>query len=335
MKPPIATAFRALRRAGAGGVAGAALALAAGWVGYSRIFVRHDLPLLPPLDAETRTLNGRAGRLAVYVAGAGAPLLLVHSVNAAASAYEMRPLFERLQPMRRVYAFDLPGFGGSERGARDYSVPLYVAAIHDLLELIGQEQPGAPVDAVALSLGAEFAARAALEAPARFRSLALISPTGFAGAKRADGAPGATREVPGVRALTGVPLWSQPLFDLLASRPSIRFFLERTWGSGAIDEGFARYAYLAAHQPGARHAPFAFLSGRLFSADIRAVYERLALPVWLAHGTRGAFADVRGADALRGRANWTIQPFETGALPHFEQPDDFARHLHAFLVGSG
>jgi pimeloyl-ACP methyl ester carboxylesterase len=114
-----------------------------------------------------------------------------------------------------------------------------------------------------------------------------------------------------------------------------RFFLEKTWGSTAIDEGFARYAYLAAHQPGARHAPFSFVSGCLFSADIRPVYERLAAPVWVPQGTRGDFADFRGADAVRGRPNWKIEPFETGALPHFEQPDEFARRFHAFLTGSG
>jgi pimeloyl-ACP methyl ester carboxylesterase len=255
-------------------------------------------------------------------------------VNAAASAYEMRPIFERMQPMRRVFAFDLPGFGLSERGERDYSARLFVDSIHDILELVAAEHGSEPVDAAALSLGAEFLARAAIEAPHRFRSLALVNPTGFESRRGPDGAPGATREVPGVRAFAEFPLWSQGLFDLLASRPSIRFFLEKTWGSKAIDEGFARYAFLTTHQPGARHAPFAFVSGRLFSADIRAVYERLALPVWMPHGTRGDFADFGGADAVRGRTNWTIEPFETGALPHFEQPEEFARRFHAFLTGS-
>ncbi len=322
-----------MRKAGAAG--GAALAVAAGRLGYSRFVVRHDLPLPPPLDGETRTVNGRAGRLSAYVAGAGAPLLLVHSVNAAASAYEMRPLFERMQPMRRVYAFDLPGFGLSERGARDYSVRLFVDAIHDLLDLVAAEHGPAPVDAAALSLGAEFLARAAVEAPHRFRSVALVNPTGFESGRPRDGAAGATREVPGLRAFAEFPPWSQGLFDLLASRPSIRFFLQKTWGSKAIDEGLARYAYLAAHQPGARHAPFAFVSGRLFSADIHAVYGRLGLPVWVPHGTRGDFADFGGADAVRGRPNWTIEAFETGALPQFEQPDELARRFHAFLTGAG
>ena len=63
-----------------------------------------DLP--PAIEAERREHDGRAGRLSYYVAGSGAPLLLVHSVNAAASAYEMRPLFEHYRGSRRVYAVD-------------------------------------------------------------------------------------------------------------------------------------------------------------------------------------------------------------------------------------
>lgn len=77
-------------------------------------------------------------------------MLLVHSVDAATSAFEMRPLFERAAGFRSVYALDLPGFGASERGARNYDVRLFVGAILDLLELIAMESGEAAIDVVAL-----------------------------------------------------------------------------------------------------------------------------------------------------------------------------------------
>ena len=238
-----------------------------------------------------------------------------------------------MRASRRVYAVDLPGFGGSDRRARNYCVGLYVQAIHDMLDVIGAEQGDRPVDALAVSLGAEFLARAATEAPARFRSLALVNPTGFERArKRDDGRTRSTREIPGLRMLLEVPLWRQALFDLLVSRPSIRYFLERSWGSKAIDEGLAEYDYLAAHQPGAPHAPFAFVSGRLFSGDIRQVYGRLKLPIWMPHGTRGEFSDFDAADFVRRRSNWTVEAFGTGAMPHIEQAAEFARRYERFLA---
>ena len=64
-----------------------------------------------PLAATQREISGTAGRLALYEAGSGSPVLLIHSINAAASAYEVRPLFERLSATHRVFAIDLPGYG--------------------------------------------------------------------------------------------------------------------------------------------------------------------------------------------------------------------------------
>jgi hypothetical protein len=50
-------------------------------------------PVLPvALRGERFEFDSRAGRLSAYLAGEGPPLLLVHSVNAAASAAEVRPL---------------------------------------------------------------------------------------------------------------------------------------------------------------------------------------------------------------------------------------------------
>ena len=88
---------------------------------------------------------------------------------------------------------------------------------------------------------------------------------------------------------------------------------------------------MTTHQPGAENAPLAFLSGTLFSKDIRNVYERLELPVWLAHGTRGDFRDFSEAEWTLDRDNWLLQPFDTGALPHFEQPELFFPSYADFL----
>ena len=286
----------------------------------------------PALAGLRKEATGTAGRLGYYVAGNGPPLLLVHSVNAAASAYEVRPIYDAMQATHRVYALDLPGFGQSDRSGRDYAVPLYVAAIHDMLRSIATEAGVTVVDALALSLGSEFLARAAIQAPSRFRSLTFVTPTGFArGAADLDAPTGTTREVPGLLKLLQFPLWSQPLFNLLVSRASIRHFLRRTWGSRDIDEGLFKYSYRTAHQPGAKRAPLAFVSGRLFSKDILRVYEAIAAPVWAPHGTRGDFGDFSGALPVAKKQNWRFQSYATGAMPHFERPADFCADLSRFL----
>jgi pimeloyl-ACP methyl ester carboxylesterase len=316
----------ALKRVGQLGLAGAV-----GWLGYSALMTPHALALPPAVDAERREIEGRAGRLSYYVAGEGPPVLLVHSINAAGSVYEVNPVFEHLRPTRRVYAVDLPGFGFSDRSARPYAIRLYVDAIHDMLDVIATDSR-LPVDALAVSLASEFVARAAVERPEAFATLALVTPTGFSAQyARLRGAPEASREIPGMHATFSFPLWSQGVYDLLVSRPSIRYFLQRTYGSKDVDEGMVDYDYLTTHVPGAKNAPLAFLAGRLFSADIRSVYEQLTLPIWVPHATRGDFKDFSSAGWAKSRANWTFQPFESGAMPHFERPAEFMAAYDAFL----
>ena len=290
------------------------------------------MAMLPsPLAATRREISGTAGRLALYEAGSGAPVLLIHSINAAASAYEVRPLFERLSATHRVFAIDLPGYGGSQQGERHYDIALFTAAIDDALDAIAESCGEQPVDLIAVSLSCEFAARAAVRRPQRLRTLTLVTPTGLDRRSGAlDGAPGQSREVPGVHRVLTWPFWSQSLFELLSSRASVRYFLKRTWGSSDIDEGLADYCVASARQPGARYAPLSFLCFRLFAADVRSLYAQLQMPVWVPHATRGDFRDFSSADFLRSRPNWRFQPFEAGALMYFEMPDAFVAAWRRF-----
>ena len=294
------------------------------------------LPTALPAARRLET-DGRSGRLSYYVAGEGSPLLLLHSVNAAASAYEIRPAFEHAMRSHRVYAPDLPGYGFSDRSNRRYDIALFCDAVRDMLDVIDADQRRKQtVDAFALSLSAEFLARVAAEEPRRFRSLTLVTPTGFRrGSQNLRAAPGSSRELRGLLPALTFPLWGSALFGALVSRASIRYFLKRTFGSDQVDEGMVDYAWQTTHQPGAQRAPFVFLSGRLFSADIRSVYEQIKTPVWLAHGTRGDFRDFSEAQWLQQKENWTVQSFATGAMIYFEQPTLFNEHWDAFLAAAG
>lgn len=298
-----------------------------------------------PVSGQRHEFGSPVGRLTYYSAGADVdggfpPLLLIHSINAAASAYEVRPLYERYRNSRTVYALELPGFGHSERGKREYTVRMMTDAILLMVKEIQNIHGRGPIDALAVSLSCEFLARAISEMPLAFRSAALVSPTGFSSklknAVARDSARGGTRKdtlaMPWLHGIFEVPLWSARFFRLLSSRPSIRFFLRKTWGSANIDEGLAEYDYLTTHQPGAQHAPYYFVSGYLFSKNIVTVYLLLTLPVWMTHGVRGDFVDYSDKSRVQDRANWTIEVFDTGAMPHFEENEAFVRSYDAFLA---
>ena len=294
-------------------------------------------PALPAaVSGERFEFHSSAGRLSTYVAGQGPPLLLVHSVNAAASAAEVRPLHEHFAKTRTVFSVDLPGYGFAERSDRAYTPRLMTDALHAMVAQIQARCGPGPMDALALSLASEFLARAAAERPADYRSLALVSPTGFRGTQAWRGAPGSTRAMPWLLAALRGPgqAWGGALFRGLTRPGVVRYFLERTWGGKAIDKALWRYDLLTTRQPGAEFAPLCFLSAAMFSADIHTVYEQLSLPVWMSHGVRGDFTDYRGVGIVKSRPNWRFTVYPTGALPHFEVPAQFTADYQAFLDAS-
>ena len=321
-----------------GRLAGLAALAPIAWGTYSAISVEHDAPLPEALPGRRRVFDApTAGRLAYYEdpgPGPGTsapPLVLLHSVNAAASSYEMRPLFERYRGRRPVYALDLPGFGFSERSRRRYTPDLYVAAIVEFLEEVVNPAQGA--DLVGLSLSAEFAALVALRHPELVRRLVLISPTGFEAIikgirrARAFGRSGRIR-----RAVT-LPGVAQPLFDLVVSRPSIRYFLARQFEQSVPGTDLVHYAWATAHQPGARHAALAFLSGELFTPEIRwLAYERLRLPVLVLYdrSTNTSFETLPGL--LRDHDNWrAVRLGPAGDLLHWERPAETVAEMDEFF----
>ncbi len=333
MSPREKNASHPVRNTIAGSLLGAPLAAALGWIAYSRLFIPHDLHLPPAVEAQQREVQGRAGRISYYAAGSGRPMLLLHSINAAASAYEVRPIFEHYRRSRSVYAPDLPGFGFSDRSNRDYTPRLYADAILDMLDEIQRDSGAEPVDAVALSLTCEFLARAANDRPDRFRTLTLVTPTAFGEDEQYYGTPDSTLGNPRTKRTLEFPLWSRPLFDLINSRPSQQYFLAKTFSSAqAVNPGLLDYDYLTAHRPDAQYAPYAFLAGLLFSADIDRVYESLQMPVWMPYGLWGDFSDIADVTNVSTMGNWLLQPFQTGGLPFFEQPDQFFAAMDDFLV---
>lgn len=277
--------------------------------------------------------TNNAGFLSYYISqhdGDEPPLLLIHSVNAAAAAHEVRPLFEHYAKVRTVIAPDLPGFGFSERSRRDYTPRMMTDAIHAVVSKIREEFGDEPVDALAVSLSSEFLARAASEAPDQYRSVALVSPTSMNKRVLPDGPPESTRGIAWLHRTFTLPGLGQGLFSLLTSRASVRFFLEKTWGSKRIDEEMFEYSWRTANQPDALHAPFRFLTGFLFSGDIGRIYRALDMPVWMSHGVRGDFTDYRRKVNFENKANWHFDVFDAGALPYFEQTEQFIERYDTF-----
>ncbi len=276
-------------------------------------------PLSPALDGSLRTFQNRHGhRVAYYksrdniVMSANLrPLVLIHSINAAASAYELRPVFEHFSCSRPTYVLEWPGFGQSQRGKLHYSAQLYMDTLIDFLLLITGDYPA--VDLVALSLSAEIAAAVAKERPSLVHTLTLLSPTGLGREPHRNHVSPIAEQL-----LLKMP-WSHALFQLLCSRPSIRYFLAKSF-IGPIDEGLQAYCYETAHQPGAEYAPWAFISGRFTVPEVfDRVYAELRTPTLILYD-KDAYTSFERLGELMLRNQWirSIRVPHTCGLPQWD-----------------
>jgi pimeloyl-ACP methyl ester carboxylesterase len=330
-KEPIQKTVASLARGGAAVIGGLATAAAAG-IAYSRLAIDHEVPLSDALNAERHEVYlSDVGQISAYVGeqSAGRPLVLIHSINAAASALEMKPLFELYRHNRPVYALDLPGYGFSDRQARPYTPEFFSNALGDFLS----EVVGEPADVIALSLSSEFAARAANKAPEQFRSLTMISPTGFT--RRSSGRPTEQASKRGdsnsIYGLLANPIWAQALYDLIASRMSLRFYLGKSF-VGDVPSELVEFGYATSHQPGAMIVPFYFLSGRLFTQDaLNELYVHLSVPTLILYDQDFYVRfDLLPELVNQNELVNAVRIAPTLGLPHWEQPEETKAALDAF-----
>jgi pimeloyl-ACP methyl ester carboxylesterase len=308
------------------------VALAAGLTGLAlarppRHIAFDDLAALldGEVGGERLQYAGRHGNVAYRVAGHGAPLLLLHGIDAAASTYEMRRNVAALGESFTVYAPDLLGFGLSDRPRLRYSPETYVELIADFL----QDVVGAPAHVLASSLTGAFAVRAARERPDSMRTLTLICPTGI---ERLAAAPALGQHV--AYALFSTPVIGPRVFALLVTRPSIRYFLRaityhlRSRITPDVVESYHR----SGQRPGARWAPRAFIGGRL-NLDIAEDFGKLRQPILLAWGRQAKTTPLGTAPAfLERNPRAVLKVFDNaGLVPHDEQAEAFNDYVQTWI----
>ncbi|PSQ95108.1 MAG: alpha/beta hydrolase [Bacteroidetes bacterium SW_9_63_38] len=321
---------RTLLAAG-GAAAGAYVGLAA-----ARWWHRRTLPppssLPPALSWRTRTLETPHGRSHCYVrSGERPPIVLLHSVNAVASTFELKPVAEHLATTtdRTLYAIDWLGFGRSDRPALDYEPSIYADQLYQVLTDLVE----APADLIGLSLGCEYAAWMALQAAPQVRRLALLSPTGLT-TTRGPSAPG--RLALNLAGRTGA---FELFFYRLARRASLQqYYTRQVFGdTAAISDALLDYAESTAHVRGAPHAPQRFVQGALYLDNVAdEIYGRLYRPTLVITPEQPG-PTVQSFDLLprlldRNARDVTHKAVPGGLMPQWETPNALWHVLDDFLA---
>jgi pimeloyl-ACP methyl ester carboxylesterase len=273
------------------------LSFASALVFTAIVDLRHilDTPqrLESPLPGEANYYKWGRGHIFYKVLGMpeAPPLLLLHTPEIAASAYEMRKIMEPLAQHYRVYAPDLLGFGLSDRPSIDYSAEMYVDLCRDFLTDVIKQ----PATIVASKISCNYAVTTAATSPGLCTRLVLISPVALEGIQEKALSQEGSR-LPLLIRDTSIPMvntWSELLqtapvkwllYPILSTRFALRYLLARQ--DARLSAADLNYFYATTHQFGAQHATMALLAGKLaqdVSPQLEAV-QQTSLVIWGAKG---------------------------------------------------
>ncbi|TWJ22872.1 pimeloyl-ACP methyl ester carboxylesterase [Micromonospora endolithica] len=222
-----------------------------------------------------RDVDTPAGRVAVYEAGTGDPVLLLHGVGGGASSYLWHRIGPELARTHRVLAADWVGFGCSAHPDRPLLFDDYVEQVRVLTTLAGS----APA-VVAQSLAVGFTI-AAIRAGASVRRLAMLAPSGGRDfGEDAFGPVARATLTPLARSRFG-PTAYRALFH---RRSAIEAWCRRQGfrDPAAVPTDVVDAGVWSARQPNAAYAALPFLSGDL-RYDLVPLLRDLTVPglmVW-------------------------------------------------------
>lgn len=282
------------------------------------------------LNLRVHYVSWRGVHYAYYVRpGSGRPVVLLHSINAVASAHEMRPLVRQFQRQttRPIYALEWVGFGHSDRPDISYTPDLFESQLQHFLSQRVPYDGGA--DVIGLSLGATYAAEVARRRPELIRSLTAIEPSGLGEEPEEIGRAWSSLlfTLPGVQ---------RAFFERLTTPEALERFARENLFSDefGVPKEYVEYGVETARIEGAARPLDEFLNGRLFPRDARESFLRLRQPLLIVHGT---IADRRmekytELPEIGAGPNVEMATLPTGALPHWERPGDVMDRINHFLA---
>ena len=254
------------------------------------------------------------------------PLLFLHNFGGGASAYEWSKVYPAFASNYRILAPDLIGWGESAHPVRDYKIRDYLSTIAEfIIETCRQ-----PVTVVASSLTAAFTIRLAIVQPNLFKTLFLVSPSGFD-----DFGQGAPRRLP--LSVINTPLLDNFIYMLGAENEiAVRNFLQSFLfaNSQRVSQEMVEAYLTSAQQPNARFAALSFLRGDLYF-DLSLYIQQLTIPTSIFWGEKAQFTSIKLGQRLANLNTKAIRDFyaiaDAGILPHLEIPEVFIGLLQRYL----
>lgn len=285
-------------------------------------------PLESKLPGENKYFRSRQGIVFYKESGEGeTPVVFIHGIGAGNTSYEWSQNFGPLSEQYKTYAYDLLGFGNSDRPSFHYTSEVYIKQLTEFLDEVVKK----PAYVVASSLAASYAVQVAYRRPELIQKLVLVSPTGI---NRVAGNNGVQLLPPFLYFLLRSPILGKAIYAGVASRKYVRSYMENQMflDKSQVSEEMVEQYYVAAHQPGAEYPAYSFFTGQL-NAEIGQTLGRIDKPILIVQGKQDKQTSPEEGETLR-RQNQSARLINLeGArlLPHWEKATEFNKAVLNFL----
>jgi pimeloyl-ACP methyl ester carboxylesterase len=255
------------------------------------------------------------------------PTLLLHGGGFDAAEFSYRHAIDPLSRLRRVFAPDWPGYGGTDKPDLRYDLAYYGRFLERLMDSLGIERAAL----VGVSMGGAAALSFALRSPGRVEKLILVASYGLG------------KDIPYGRLgyfLVHAPLATDLVYALLRrSRRSLRWGLRRiVHDPRVVSDELVKEARRLLNEPASGQAFRSFRKSEVawggLTTDLSERLGELAVPALIVHGEHDRVVPLEWAQ----RAHERLPDSELcvlqgcGHWPPRECPEEFNRVVADFLA---
>lgn len=270
--------------------------------------------------------NWRFGKVFYTKTGTGSPILLIHDLSPAASAYEWNFLVKRLAEDHTVYSLDLLGCGRSDKPNMTYTNYLYVQLVNDFVTKVIKKK----TDIAATGLSSSFVIMAANTNSELFDKIIMINPKSAA---ELASIPNSRSRV--VKYILDIPILGTSVYHMLTSMENIEYlFTEKYfYNPFHIQQKLISVYYESAHRDSS-HGKYlmASIDGNFVNINISAALKKLENPILLIMGAQ--YESAKQIAESYEKLNSSIETVyinETKLLPQLEMPEFTYAHMDLFL----
>lgn len=306
---------------------------ALGMMSAANALVSHNTPVLAArLGGGFNRYAARYGDMAYFIAGEGAPLLLLHDLRPGNFCAEWENNFSALAGHFTVYAPDFLGWGLSDKPRHILRRHDYVEQVlHCVADVISASE-STPVAVIASGSSSLFALLAIQQAPELFSKIVLIGPT-IQTEYFHNGKPTNARQHFLFKLLT-LPIVGQSAMNFVTQSAHLQAQAEQLlFDQSNVTPSLVTRMHIAAHQPGAALALATQNAGRLGGRWEKAwsTLQQPALLVWGRQALPHGYETSPGWLALNPRAD--LEVFDNAKwLPHIERAAECNQRITQWLM---